>query len=142
GRKMGVGLVDGRLEALRGLLALLGGLVADRLELSGDRDRSASRRGTQRRADLLRARLRPAETLLDVRREAFQNRVERGAALRQVADQPLQALLPMLERMVDRVLLSRQLLRRLGQRFGLLGQLMRESAGVGLGGRAEAAERR
>ena len=111
--ELGVGLVDGRLEALRGLLAFLGRRVADRFRTV--RPRRPTRRGRrgERRADLLGARLRPAEARLDVGGELLQHRIEADAALRELADQPLEAHLPMFEGGVDRLLLRGELLRRL-----------------------------
>ena len=128
-----VGLLDGRLQRLGGSLALLGGRVANGLELAGDRNRRASCGGGERGADLLGARLRPVEAVLDVGREAPERRLEGLAAAREVADERLKAVVAALEREIERLLLAREIPSDRGERFRVLGELRGERARVGLG---------
>ena len=136
--KLGVGLLEGRLQRLGGPLALLGRGVANGFELSGDGDRRAPGRRGEGGADLLRPRLRPGETVLDVGGEPPEGRLEGFAAAGEIADERLQAALAMFEGEIERVLLLGEIPSNRGQAFRVLGELPGDRAGVGLGDGGEA----
>ena len=132
--KLGVGLLEGRLQRLGGPLALPGRGVANGFELSGDGDRRALGGRGQRGADLLRASLGPGEIVLDVGGETPERRLERFAPAGEFADQRLQAVVPMFEGEVERVLLLGEVPSDRAESFRVLGELPGERARVGLGG--------
>ena len=140
--ELGVGLFEGRLQRLRGPLALLGRGVANGFELAGDGDRRAPGGRGEGGADLLGASLRPGEAVLDVGGEPPERRLERFAAAGEIADERLQTALAMFEREIDRALLLGEIPSGRGQGFRVLGELRGDRAGVGLGGGGNPAERR
>ena len=129
-----VGLFEGRLQRLRGSLALLGRGVANGFKLARDRDRRAPCGGGERSADLLGASLRPGEAVFDVGREAPERRLEGLAAAGEIADERLEAAVAVFEGVVERLLLPCEIPSDRRESFRVLGELPGERACVGLGG--------
>jgi len=128
-----VRLFEGRLQRLRGSLALLRRRVANGFKLACDRDRRAPCGGRERGADLLGASLRPGKTVFDVGREAPKGRLEGFTAARDIADERLEAVVAAFESEIERLLLLCKIPSDRPERFRMLGELRGERGRVGLG---------